>query len=130
MAVMDKEAKTWILLEGTVCQVGKIKEKTATKQEKYNDLRRGIKEIHKDSVITQINIVFDFLGGYNEELEKELKTITKNEKEKDYLIRKCQKWVISQNAEIRQKSAINQTRELTQRLCVQKLGSIPQRLNR
>ena len=100
VAVMDKDNKKWILLEGTVCQVGKIQEKTTNKQEKYNDLRQGLKNIYKDTEVTQINIVFDFLGGYNKELQKALGTITSNEKEQDYLIQKCQKWIQSQNTEI------------------------------
>ena len=35
MSVWDKVKNKWHLLEGSVCQVGKIKEKTELKQEKY-----------------------------------------------------------------------------------------------
>ena len=100
IAVLDKENNLWLLMEGTVCQVGKIEEKTSLKQEKYNDLRKGIKNLYKGCKVTQINIVFDFLGGYHIKLEKELHHIIGNKKQTDYLIKKCQKWLVSQNNEI------------------------------
>ena len=42
--VQDKEHNTWILIQGKVCQVGKIKYKTSLKQEKYKDLHKTIQE--------------------------------------------------------------------------------------
>ena len=62
IAVLDKQGKPWLLIEGTVCHVGRVKEKTSMKQEKYIALRKGIKNLYKDHTVTQINAVFDFLG--------------------------------------------------------------------
>ena len=46
------------------------------------------------------NVVFDFLADHHKELTNELKTIVDNDKEVPYLIERCQKWIISQNANI------------------------------
>jgi len=101
IAVMNKEDNTWLIIEGTICQVGKIAEKTTLKQIKYNDLRKELKNLYKDCrEINQINIVFDFLGGYHVKLEKELSKIIENKKQTDYLIKKMQKWIVAQNNEI------------------------------
>ena len=59
MSVRDKVKNKWYLLEGTVCQVGKIKEKTELKQEKYTELRAGIKDIYKECEVAQFNIVLE-----------------------------------------------------------------------
>jgi len=40
MAVWDKTTNEWILLEGTVCNVGTIDEKSKNKQEKYTELQQ------------------------------------------------------------------------------------------
>ena len=64
------------------------------KQEKYIDLRKGIKNLYKDHTVTQINEVFDL------KMEKELNNITGTDKETEYVIIKCQKWLLSQNNEI------------------------------
>ena len=37
IAVMDKEKKTWLLTEGTVCGIGLISDRWKTKQDKYRD---------------------------------------------------------------------------------------------
>ena len=100
MAVLDKGKKTWILVEGTICTVGSIEERTRHKHEKYTDLRAGIKNIYRDCTVIQKNIVFDFLGGYHNVLEKEINSLTTNSQETDYLLKKSQKWILSQNAEI------------------------------
>ena len=72
-----------------------------TKQEKYNGLRRGIKNLYKNHRVTQINIALDFLGGYHVNLEKDLTQPTKNKKHTEYLaIKKSQKWIVAQNNEI------------------------------
>ena len=100
IAVLDKQGKSWLLIQGTVCQVGRIKEKTLMKQEKFIDQRKGIKNLCKDHTVTQINVVFDFLGGYYTKMEEELNNITGTDKETEYIIIKCQKWLLSQNNEI------------------------------
>ena len=43
IAVMDKEKKTWLLIEGTVCGIGLISDRWKTKQDKYRELRAGIR---------------------------------------------------------------------------------------
>ena len=98
--VHDKESNTWTLLEGTVCQVDRILERSKEKQAKYTELRAGIKREHKCTSVSQINIVFDFLGGHHEQLRTDLRTITSTDKEVSYLIERCQKWILSQNVNI------------------------------
>ena len=90
MSVWDKVKNKWHLLEGSVCQEGKIKEKTELKQEKYTYLRAGIKNIYKESEVIQFKIVLDFLGGYNLTLE-ETSTLTEDKRETLYLLKKAQK---------------------------------------
>ena len=100
MSVWDKDKNKWYLLVGSVCQVGKIKEKTELKQEKYTELRAGIKDIYKECEVDQFNIVLDFLGGYNLTLEENLNILTKDKRETLYLLKKAQKWILSQNTKI------------------------------
>ena len=70
------------------------------KQEKYIDLRKGIKNLYKGHTVTQINIVFNFLGSYYMKMEKEFNNITGTDKETEYITITCQKWLLSQNNEI------------------------------
>ena len=95
-----KQTNNWTLLEGTVCQVSTIADKTAKKQEKYTELPAGVKQLYKNTSVKQINIVFDFLGGYHEELRKGLSSIMNTDKELAFLIERSQKWIIYQNANI------------------------------
>ena len=53
-AEQEQEHKAWILMEGTMCQVGKIKEKTSLKQEKC-DSPTG----RQDYKITHISNSYD-----------------------------------------------------------------------
>lgn len=46
------------------------------------------------------NIVFDFFGGYQAELRKELRSITNTHKEFFFVIESCQEWIIYQDANI------------------------------
>ncbi len=68
--------------------------------EKYTELRAGIKQLYKSPSVKQINVVFDFLGGFHEELKKDLRNLTNTDKELTFLIERCQKWIICQNANI------------------------------
>ena len=45
------------------------------------------------------DLVFEFLGAYYAKVEKELKNITGTDKKTEYIIIKCQKWLLSQNNE-------------------------------
>ena len=58
IAALDKQGKLWLLIEGVVCLVGWIKEKTSVKEEKYINLQKGIKNLYKDHTVTQIKVVF------------------------------------------------------------------------
>ena len=63
MAVYNKRTNNWTQIEGTVCQLGAIAFKTAKKQEKYTELRAGIKrQLYKNTSVKQINVVFEFLN--------------------------------------------------------------------
>ena len=102
IAVMDKEKKVWLLIEGTVCGIGLISDRWKTKQDKYTELRTGIKQQYPDYKVNQVNVVFDFLAEYHQSLKNDLNEhlTGKNEEETQYLIMKSQKWIISQNVEI------------------------------
>ena len=43
--LLDKKNKVWSLVEGTICSPGTIAERTKYKQNKYVDLRLGIKNL-------------------------------------------------------------------------------------
>ena len=77
-------------MEGTICTPGTIAERTKYKQNKYSDLRLGIKNF---------SIVFDYLGAYYKDLDKELNMLF-GPKVARLTIERSQKWVISQNCEI------------------------------
>ena len=62
ITVLDKESKTWILIEGTVYSVGSIKERTRHNYGKYRELRAGMKRIYKDCKVTLKNIVHSTLS--------------------------------------------------------------------
>ena len=114
MALHDIQKKEWLLLEGTVCGIGKIADRTSKKQMKYRDLRSGIKQMYPQHKVTQVNIVFDFLGNYYKELKtqvhnhvilrntdkQQISSKITSEKETRYLLQKSQKWILSQNVEI------------------------------
>ena len=53
MAVYNKQTNNWTVLEGTVCQVGTIADKTAKKQETYTELRAGIKQLYKNTSVNK-----------------------------------------------------------------------------
>ena len=88
IAVMDKEKKTWLLIEGTVCGIGLISDRWKTKQDKYRELRAGIKHQYPDYKVNQVNVVFDSLAEYDESLKNDLNEhlTGKNEEETQYLI--------------------------------------------
>ena len=93
MAVMDKEKKIWLLIEGTVCSIGVISDRWKTKHDKYRELRAGIKQQYPDYKVNQVNVVFDFLAEYHQSLKNDLNEhlTGKNEEETQYLIMKNQK---------------------------------------
>ena len=100
IAIFDKENNKWIIIEGTVCYIGKIQERELYKQAKYTELRAEIKRLYKVKEILQINVVFDFLAGYNKTLDENLKDFTGGKQTVKQVIQQCQKWIFSQNCEI------------------------------
>ena len=50
--------KVWSLVEGTICNPGTIAERTKCKQNKYVDLRLGIKNLYPCYKVRLITIVF------------------------------------------------------------------------
>ena len=101
IAVIDKEKKTWFLIEGTACGILLISDRLKTKQDKYRDLRAGIRHQYPDYKVNQVNVVFDFLVEYHQSLKNDLNDhlTGKNGEEAQYLKMKSQKWIISQNVE-------------------------------
>ena len=53
IAIFGKENNKWIIIEGTVCNIGKIQERELYKQAKYKELRAEIKRLYKVSEILQ-----------------------------------------------------------------------------
>ena len=94
----NKKEKQWIIIEGTVCNIGKIIERDKMKTEKYAELRGSLKRLYPNYEITQINIVFDFLAGFHKELVSKLHSVGLDNVSE--IVKKCQKWIISQNCEI------------------------------
>lgn len=99
MLIINKQDEELILIEGTVCAINYVKNKTEDKQTKYSYLRQGLSSLYRDWSINQINIVFDFMAGYHRSLEQNLQLLGNNRIMTD-LIRKSQKWVLAQNVEI------------------------------
>ena len=76
IAIFDKENNKWIIIKGTVCNIVKIQERELYKQAKYTELRAEMKRLYKVKEIQQINVVFDFLAGYNKTLKENLRHFT------------------------------------------------------
>ena len=98
LVVLDKDKDTWRIVQGNVCNTGYIHERTLYKQEKYTDLRSGLKRLYPNHKAGQVNVVLDFLRGYNKQLLEDLEKVGLNNVKN--LIRQCQKWIILQNCEI------------------------------
>ena len=86
-------------MEGTICTPGSIAERTKYKNNKYVDPRLGIKNLYPGHKVKLITTVFDYLGAYYKDLEKELNALF-GPKVARFTIERSQKWVISQNCEI------------------------------
>ena len=86
-------------MEGTTCTPGTIAERTKYKQNKYVDLRLGIKNLYPGYKVKLTTIVFDYLGAYSKDLDKELNMLF-GPKVARVTIERSQKWVISQSYEI------------------------------
>ena len=73
------------------------------KEEKYINLQKGIKNLYKDHTVTQMEVVFDFRGGYYTKMEKELNITGTDKKKLNVLLLNAKKWLLSQKNEIVQK---------------------------
>ena len=75
-------------MEGTVSGIGLISDRWKTKQDKYRELRAGIKHQYPDYKVNQVNEVFDFLAEYHQSLKDDLNEhlTRKNEEKTQYLI--------------------------------------------
>ena len=100
IVVLDKEKDMAYVIEGTICEIGKIEERTLTKQNKYTDLRYGLKRLYSLDTIIQINVVMDFVGGYHSKLVNDFINLFGERRTAVELLMDCQKWVWSQNCEI------------------------------
>ena len=49
MAVHDIQRREWLLLEGTVCGIGNIADRTIKKRMKYRDLRSAINQMYHNT---------------------------------------------------------------------------------
>ena len=78
MTILDNMNKVIILAEGSVCNIGQINDRYDYNKRKYLDLRLGLRKLYSDYEIKQTNIVFNFLGGFNTTLKKELSDLAKN----------------------------------------------------
>ena len=65
--VLNKDKETWIISEGTACNTGCIHERTLCKQQKYTELKSGLKTLYPNHKVRQVNILLDFLGGYDKQ---------------------------------------------------------------
>ena len=78
---------------------GTIAERTKYKENKYVDLRLGIKNLYPGYKVKLITIVFNYLGAYNKDLDKELNMLF-GPKVARVTIERSQKRIISRNCEI------------------------------
>ena len=69
---IDHEQKLIIPYEGTVCAVGKRHQKWSEKQNKCAECGAGLLNLYEGYSVKQVNIVFDFIGGYSKNLFKNL----------------------------------------------------------
>ena len=60
------------------------------KQEKYSEMRKSLERLNRGYEIDQINVVFDFLGCYSKQLERQIKRLCEGEKEAKLVIEQCQ----------------------------------------
>ena len=100
MVILDKINKNLLIIEGTVCLIGEITEREKLKSSNYRDLREALKRLYPGYTVQQLNIVLDYLGGYNQSLIEEMGCLFDVTQTEARLLRKSQKWVHCQNCEI------------------------------
>ena len=59
ISILDKKSKEWSLVKGTIYKPGTVAERTKYKQNKYVDLRLGIKNLYPGYKVRLITTVFD-----------------------------------------------------------------------
>ena len=97
---LTKKITSGLSSRGQCAILEKSKKEKLYKQAKYTELRAEIKRLYKVKEILQINVVFDFLAGYNKTLKENLKDFTGGKQTAKKVIQQCQKWIFSQNCEI------------------------------
>ena len=78
-----------------------IHERTLCKQQKYTDLKSGLRTRYPNHKVGQVNILLDFLGGYNKQQLEELEKVGLNIiwKELDETMSKMENFTKLQNSE-------------------------------
>ena len=81
--------------------IGCIHERTLCKQQKYTDLKSGLKTLYPNHKVGQVNIFLDFSGGYNKQQLEELEKVDLNItwKELDQTMSKMENFTKLQNSE-------------------------------
>ena len=87
-------------LKALSAKLAQSRTKQLRNRKKYTELCAGSKLLYKNTSVKQINIVFNFIGGYHGELRKGLISIMNTDKGLCFLIERRQKWIICQNANI------------------------------
>ena len=101
MVILDKINKNWIIFDRTVCPIGEIAEREKLKSSKYRDLREALKRLYPGYRVQQLNIVLNYLGGYNRSLIEEMGCLfDMTQTEATQLLHKSKKGVHFQNCEI------------------------------
>ena len=78
--------------------MGQIQERDKLKTEKYVDLSASLKRLYHGDNNIQVHLEFNFLSGYHKELLHKLNNAGLSDGMN--LIRKCQKWVISERCKL------------------------------
>jgi len=81
--------------------IGCIHERTLCKQQKYTDLKSGLETLYPNHKVHQVNILLEFLGGYNKQQLEELEKVGLNikRKELDQTMSKMENFTKLQNSE-------------------------------
>ena len=95
---MQEDRTPMAHIEGNVCNMGQIQEQDKLKTEKYDDFSASLKRLYHGDNNIQVNLEFNFLSGYHKELLYKFNNVGLSDSMN--VIRKCQKWVISQNCKL------------------------------
>ena len=94
--IMLKEEKVIYVVEMSVPWMNNRESKYREKVQKYDRVRRNLKINHPEYKIDQITLIMDVLGGYSSELGQNIEKIIKEKDEKEQVIFKMQKVIMSE----------------------------------